>query len=77
MERYLKEPDVKEEQAMEGLDELADHLELDASWIKHELLEDDFELDAVKHELIIKSEPSDQVRAPAALSCALLSHFCT
>ena len=61
MERYLKEPDVKEEQTMEGLDELADHLELDASWIKHELLEDDFELDAVKHELMIKSEPSDQV----------------
>merc|ERR1719238_1094479 len=45
---------------MEGLDDLAHHLDFDASWIKHELLEEDFEPDNFKHELIIKSEPSDQ-----------------
>jgi len=60
MERYLKEPNVKEEKGMEGLDDLAHHLDFDASWIKHELLEEDFEPDNFKHELIIKSEPSDQ-----------------
>jgi hypothetical protein len=63
MDRYLKpEPPmtVKEEQAMEaGLDCL-DRLDFDASWIKHELLEEDFEADSYKHELMIKSEPSDQ-----------------
>ena len=57
MERYLKEPNVKEEKGMEGLDDLAHHLDFDASWIKHELLEEDFEPDNFKHELIIKSEP--------------------
>ena len=63
MERYLKdsEPQVKEEKGMEGLEDLADHLDFDASWIKHELLEEDFEPGHFKHELIIKSEPSDQV----------------
>lgn len=62
MERYLKdsEPQVKEEKGMEGLEDLADHLDFDASWIKHELLEEDFEPGHFKHELIIKSEPSDQ-----------------
>merc|ERR1711936_1270673 len=49
-----------EEKGMEGLDDLAHHLDFDASWIKHELLEEDFEPDTFKHELIIKSEPSDQ-----------------
>ena len=52
---------MKEEKGMEGLDDLAHHLDFDASWIKHELLEEDFEPDNFKHELIIKSEPSDQV----------------
>jgi len=63
MERYLKdsEPQVKEEKCMDVLgDRLGDRLDFDASWIKHELLEEDFEPSPFKHELIIKSEPSDQ-----------------
>ena len=78
MERYLKEPNVKEEKGMEGLDDLAHHLDFDASWIKHELLEEDFEPDNFKHELIIKSEPSDQVAERLGLVCAfnLLSICC-
>jgi len=55
MERYLKdaEPQIKPEP-------LDDHiLDFDNSWIKSELndLDEDF---AIKHELLIKSEPSDQ-----------------
>lgn len=63
MERYLKdsEPQVKEEKSMDGLGDLVDQLDFDASWIKHELLEEDFEPESFKHEMVIKSEPSDQV----------------
>ena len=46
---------------MDGLGDLVDQLDFDASWIKHELLEENFELESFKHEMVIKCEPSDQV----------------
>ena len=46
---------------MDGLGDLVDQLDFDASWIKHELLEEDFELESFKHDMVIKCEPSDQV----------------
>ena len=54
MERYLKEqePQIKPEPL-----DLGDHQELTSSWLKGEL-EDDYG-PIIKHELIIKSEPSD------------------